>query len=92
VWCLQRILEEKTRDLEIRAKKSCSQVSCPVADCGATVGRTSAVLHMSYHQIQNHNEVPICGFCGKDGHGPPVLNKTGKNGLSPKNAASPEII
>ena len=31
------------------AKKSCTQVSCPVSNCGATVSKTSAVLHMSYH-------------------------------------------
>ena len=65
-------------------KSQCTQVSCPVSNCGATVSKTSAVLHMSYHQMKNENELPICGFCGKEGHGAPELNKTGKKWAFPE--------
>ena len=60
------------------AKKACTQVKCPVANCGANVGKASAVLHMSFHQLNGDNDTSICGFCGKAGHDPPVQNKTGK--------------
>ncbi len=50
--------------------------------CNTKVSKASAVLHMSYHQLEGDSEKCICGFCGKSGHAP-KLNATGKKLVFP---------